>query len=236
MPADRIPTGQFVSPSFDRFGLGLFANRFPKNLGAVRLAVSGDVEHAIEVGAQLQALPRVEQISDFHCVTTWSVLDLRWSGYRFRDFYEQIVLPMAQPKSNATFVVLKGQDGFRTCMQLSDLLAENVLLADTLNGAPLNIAHGAPLRLIAPAHYGYKNMKHLAAIEFWTDSRNYKFPSPYPGLMDHPRARVEFEERTRLVPAWLIRYLYRALIPWARRKSAQALEKYEQSSRENPES
>ena len=229
--APALPPGQFVHANFDRFGLGLFANRFPARPDRARLSVGGDVDHVLDVSDQLQTLPRVDQISDFHCVTTWSVLGLRWSGYRFRDFYEQIALPMAKPKHNALFVVLKGQDGFRTCMHLSDLLADDVLLADRLNGEALGVAHGAPLRLIAPAHYGYKNMKHLEAVEFWTDRRNYRFPFPYPDLMDHPRARVEFEERASFLPLWLIRPLYRALMPLARRKSRKALEKYEQSSR-----
>jgi DMSO/TMAO reductase YedYZ molybdopterin-dependent catalytic subunit len=48
---------------------------------------------------------------------------------------------------------------------LSDLLAAEVLLADILDGLPLSMEHGAPLRLVAPAHYGYKSVKHLSGIE-----------------------------------------------------------------------
>lgn len=66
--------------------------------------------------------------------------------------------------------------------------------------------------LIALAHYGYKNVKHLIAIEFWRDRRGYRFPLPYPSLMEHPRARVALEERGRFLPAWLFRALYRPLI------------------------
>ena len=70
--------------------------------------------------------------------------------------------------------------------------------------------HGAPLRLIAPAHYGYKSVKHLHRIEFWRSDEHYR---PY-GLrfMVHPRARVAFEERGQWVPGWLLRHLYRPLI------------------------
>jgi DMSO/TMAO reductase YedYZ molybdopterin-dependent catalytic subunit len=35
----------------------------------------------------------------------------------------------------------------------------------------LTVAHGAPLRLVAPAHYGYKSAKHLSRIEFWRDGK-----------------------------------------------------------------
>ncbi len=222
-----LPPGQFAFPSFDRFGLGLFANRFPDSPSAVRISVAGDVGTALVVGEQLNSLPRVEQVSHFHCVTTWSVLNLHWRGYRFADFYERIVLPLARPDEKSQFVVLKGQDGYRTCMYLPDLLQPDVLLADTLNDEPLGIAHGAPIRIVAPAHYGYKNMKHICAIEFWIDRRNYTFPFPYPSFMDHPRARVEFEERGRLFPSSWLRYFYRALIPWVRYTSRSALEKYQ---------
>jgi DMSO/TMAO reductase YedYZ molybdopterin-dependent catalytic subunit len=106
-----------------------------------------------------------------------------------------------------------------------------VLLADTLGGEPLNVAHGAPLRLVAPAHYGYKNLKHLAAIEYWTDRRHYRFPWPYPNLMDHPRARVALEERARFLPAWLLRPFYRMVMPLARAKAARGLAAYERQNR-----
>jgi len=221
-----LPPGQIARTTFDRFGLGLFANRFPTSPSLIRIEIAGDVEKPAVVENQIFNLPRIEQISDFHCVTTWSVLALKWGGFRFSDFYERIVVPLAAPRTGASFVVLKGQDGFRVSMQLQDLLQPDVLLADSLNDEPLGIAHGAPLRLVAPAHYGYKNMKHICAIEFWTDGRHYSFPFPYPNLMDHPRGRVAYEERAKLIPGAWIRILYRALIPLARRKSRKALERY----------
>ena len=221
-----LPPGQHVSLSFDRFGLGLFANRFPVNPDVIEFTIGGDVAQSVTVSKQLAALPRVEQVSDFHCVTTWSVQSVRWGGVRFSDFYREVVVPLARPQQGANFVVLRGQDGFRVSMQLEDLMGPDVLLADTLDGQPLGIAHGAPLRLVAPAHYGYKNAKHLGAIEFWTERGNYRFPFPYPDLMDHPRGRVAFEERARFLPLWIIRPLYRALIPLARYKMRKALQTY----------
>jgi DMSO/TMAO reductase YedYZ molybdopterin-dependent catalytic subunit len=221
-----LPPGQFVYPSFDRFGLGLFAKRFPNQPERIELSIGGDVESPLTVSGELSSLPRVEQVSDFHCVTTWSCLDVRWSGVRFSDFYEQIVAPRVKPQDGATFVVFRGQDGYACSMQLADLLAPDVLLADTVDGHDLGIEHGAPLRLVAPAHYGYKNVKHIAAIEFWRDRRYYRFPFPYPQLMDHPRGRVAFEERARYLPIWLVRLVYRALMPGARSKMRKALLAY----------
>lgn len=221
-----LPPGQIKYPSYDRFGLGLFAGRFPQQTDRITIKLGGNVSNHTVISHELERLPRIEQVSDFHCVTTWSVQGLSWAGVRFSDFYQQIVIPLAKPKDNQHFVVFRGQDGYACSMQLQDLLADDVMLADTLNGRKLDIDHGAPLRLVAPAHYGYKNVKHIQSIEFWADSQYYRFPLPYPNLMDHPRGRVALEERAAYVPNWIIRPLYRFLQPFARRKHAKNLERH----------
>ena len=219
-----LPPGQRETPDFPRFGLTPFAVRFPTVTDAIHLQIGGDVETPIDVGNALGGALRIEQRSDFHCVTTWTRKDLAWGGIRFSDFYSQLVLPLAGPAADATFVVLRGQDGARTSLPLEDLLAPDVLLADRLNGHPLSIAHGAPLRLVAPAHYGYKSVKHLSHIEFWRSSRNYR---PL-GLrfMVHPRARVVLEDRGQWVPGWLLRYLYRPLVQPTVRRFELAMEQH----------
>jgi len=207
----KLPPGQYELDQFPRFGLSQFANRFPRETRQIYLKITGDVDESITVSDELRHLSRVDQISDFHCVTTWTRRSLRWSGFRFSDFYEQIVIPRARPQRDTPFVIFRGQDGYATSLPLADLLADTVLLADRLNGEPLSIEHGAPLRLVAPAHYGYKNPKHVCAVEFWSDDRQYRSPTPF-RFMSHPRARVALEERGRGVPGWLLRYLYRPMV------------------------
>lgn len=223
--SNPLPTGQHETQEFHRFGLTQFAERFPSQTESADLEVAGRVVHELQLRDALSGLPRTEQVCDFHCVTTWSCRALRWEGVRFSDFYSRVVLPRAEPHEGATLVALRGQDGARTGMLLEDLLAPDVLLADRLNGEAIPVDHGAPLRLIAPAHYGYKSVKHLSRIEFRDPSEDYRVS----GLrfMDHPRARVAFEERGRLFPGWLLRLLYRPLIAgtvarFARAKSRQA--------------
>ncbi len=218
-----LPPGQREIGTFPRFGLTPFAVRFPRTLETT-IQIGGNVEAAVEVGKELDRVARVEQCSDFHCVTTWTRRGLQWGGIRFSDFYQQIVVPLARPSPDATFVVLRGQDGARTSLPLDDLLAPDVLLADRLDGRPLPIEHGAPLRLIAPAHYGYKSVKHLNRIELWRSSANYR---PF-GLrfMVHPRARVSKEERGQWVPGWLLRYLYRPLIRPTASRFERAMRQY----------
>jgi DMSO/TMAO reductase YedYZ molybdopterin-dependent catalytic subunit len=206
----ELPPGQRERPDFPRFGLTPFAERFPASTDAPRLRISGDVATPLELDNAMAGLERVTQVSDFHCVTTWTRRGLEWGGVRFAEFFRNVVVPRVAPASDATFVVLRAQDGARTSLPLEDLLADDVLLADRLDGAPLPIEHGAPLRLVAPGHYGYKSVKHLDRIEFWRSDAAYR---PF-GLkfMVHPRARVALEERGQWVPGWVLRRLYRPLI------------------------
>ncbi|WP_293372384.1 molybdopterin-dependent oxidoreductase [Nevskia sp.] len=225
----ELPPGQRARRDFPRFGLGKFALRFPATPERIRVRIAGDVERELIVEDRLATLPRVDQTSDFHCVTTWSALEQNWSGWRFSDVYDQLVCRESVPLSGAEVVVFRGEDGYCSCLMLDDLLKPDVMLADRLNGQSLGLEHGAPLRLVAPAHYGYKNVKHLVAIEFWRDRRAYRFPFPYPALMDHPRARVAFEERGRWIPGAILRRLYRLIVPFTVWNFARALEAHRRS-------
>ncbi len=223
--SDSLPPGQRSTDDFPRFGLTQFARRFPSQISRVDLEVVGRVENELRLTDALHGLPRSEQVSDFHCVTTWSRRSLRWGGVRFVDFYNAVVLPRARPLSGATLVALRGQDGARTGMLLTDLLGEDVMLADTLEGEPLSVEHGAPVRLVAPAHYGYKSMKYLTRLEFRSAGSGYRVSALR--FMDHPRARVALEERGRWAPGWLLRYLYRPLVSGTITQFAEALAQHE---------
>ncbi len=218
---NSLPAGQRARDTLPRFGLLPFAARFPHDPARRRLAIAGAVAQPIDIDADhLEAL-RTEQTSDLHCVTTWSVQGLRWSGFAVEALFERHIADRARPDPTATWVLLRGQDGYRSAMSLADLLRPGVLLADRLNGEPLSIAHGAPWRLVAPAHYGYKSVKHLARIDFV-----HAMPNLYPfgfRFLNHPRGRVEFEERGRGLPGWLFRWLYRPFVPYTAARFEQAL-------------
>jgi len=224
----ELPLGQYESEEFPRFGLTPFAYRFPREVERVELQVGGEVECPTTISDALQQLPRVEQVSDFHCVTTWSRLSLAWSGYRFSDFYESIVRPTIRPRPEANIVMLRGQDGYESSLPLADLLADDVLLADQLEGEPLSVEHGAPLRLVVPAHYGYKSMKHLSKIRF-CDEESFEHPSKF-RFMQHQRGRVAFEERARGIPGWLLRFVYRPLIRSTAARFHRAMQSYGSST------
>ena len=216
-----LPPGQRARKDFPRFGLTPYATRFPARPADSCLVVAEAGLDELTLAHPFAELARVEQRCDFHCVTTWSCRGLLWSGVRFADFYRHQVVPRLRDAGAIRSVLLRAQDGYRTTLPLADLLAADVLLADRLDGVPLGVEHGAPLRLVAPAHYGYKSVKHLARLEFWPHEpplRNGAF-----GFIDHPRGRVAHEERARVLPGWLLRWLYRPLVPGTVRRFGEAM-------------
>jgi len=221
------PPGQQARLDFPRFGLPPYAKRFPTDIDAriVVIDVNGESQLSIDVSSCELAQYSIK--SDFHCVTTWSYIGANWSGVSFADFYEKYVSHLIDQDAPIVGAVLCGQDGYRTSLILKDLLMEGVMLADSLDGQPLSIEHGAPLRLIAPEHYGYKNLKHLKKIEFYT-----KMPVVKRGIrafLDHPRARVKEEERGRWVPGWILRYIYRTLIARTVRQFSDGMRLYKKN-------
>ena len=156
---DRLPPGQKLAEGFPVLDLGIHPE-VPEDEWS--LTIGGDIEHPLTLDrATFTELPHTESVSDFHCVTTWSTYDLEWGGVRFSEIVDRVL-----PHEDAAFVFLTGYDGYSTNLALGDLLGENILLADTLNGKPLPLKHGGPLRLVVPHLYAWKAAKFLRTITF----------------------------------------------------------------------
>ncbi len=126
-----------------------------------RLRVDGLVAQPLELSyAELLALPRAHQVTDFHCVTGWSVQNVRWGGVRFHD-----LLAAARPLATAralTFV--SAEVPYLDSLTLEQALRPDVMLAYRMEGRPLTRDHGAPARVVIPEMYGYKGVKWLSQI------------------------------------------------------------------------
>ena len=131
------------------------------NRSTWRLTIDGLVEQQVELSyADLQALPRVEQVSDFHCVTGWSVSGVRWTGVRFRD-----LLAAARPLPTAKALGFFSGDGaYSDSLTTEQADLAGAMLAYEMNGEPLTRPHGAPARLVIPEMYGYKGVKWVNKI------------------------------------------------------------------------
>jgi DMSO/TMAO reductase YedYZ molybdopterin-dependent catalytic subunit len=170
--------------------------------------------------AELARLPRTELAADFHCVAGWSATGLRWEGVTFATFYRKIVEPSLRPGASVTHVSFRGLDGYRSVVTIEDALADDVLIAEHLDGRPLGADHGAPVRLVSPKQYGFINTKHLCRIELHTTApaESYRNAPLVTKVFlrwlatPHPRARVWEEERHRYLPGRALRYVYRPLI------------------------
>jgi DMSO/TMAO reductase YedYZ molybdopterin-dependent catalytic subunit len=126
------------------------------------LAVNGEVENPLKLDFEgVLKLPKVESISDFHCVESWSVLNCRWEGVRFKQIVE-----LVKPKPNAKYVSFYCADGYSTSLSLEELSDNDVLLAYKLDGNFLEEGLGAPLRLVVPSKYAYKSAMWLTQIRF----------------------------------------------------------------------
>jgi len=137
------------------------------------LTIDGLVKSPVTLNYDdLKVLPRVEQISDFHCVEGWSVQDIKWGGFRFGDIMKKV-----ESAPEARYVIFhalgeteskpNGQDHYIESFPISELLdpEREIMLVLEMNGEPITHDHGAPLRLIAPYDLGYKNIKFINRIE-----------------------------------------------------------------------
>jgi sulfoxide reductase catalytic subunit YedY len=106
-------------------------------------------------------IPRQFQVSDFHCITGWSVYRVTWEGIPLSHFLDQ-----AGVKSKAKFVKFYSGDGVYTdTLTLKQARLEDVIVAVMLDGKPVPQQLGGPIRLIVPKMYAYKSVKWLQAIE-----------------------------------------------------------------------
>lgn len=139
-----------------------------------RLEIGGLVHNPVTLTFDdLLALPQVDDVSDFHCVTTWSRFDNHWRGVRFRTLAELVV-----PDDAARFVLCTGYDHmpgtsipYTTNLPLARAIEDDVLLVHTWEGQPLPREHGGPVRMITPKLYAWKGTKWIRRIEFLAEDR-----------------------------------------------------------------
>ncbi|MBX7100978.1 MAG: sulfite oxidase-like oxidoreductase [Myxococcaceae bacterium] len=160
----RLPPGQHLTKSWPVLDLGV---KPEVSTSAWRLTVDGAVDAPVTLDwAAFQALPQVKDDSDFHCVTTWSLMDSTWTGVPV-----STVLALAQPKAEATHLMTYAADGYTTNLPIEEALKDDVLLVHAWNGQPLTKEHGGPVRMITPQLYAWKGAKWINRIELLTKDR-----------------------------------------------------------------
>jgi DMSO/TMAO reductase YedYZ molybdopterin-dependent catalytic subunit len=127
-----------------------------------RLEIGGLVRKPVSLTYdELRKLPQAHQTSTFHCVTGWTVHNVRWSGVRFEH-----LLKLCEPLPSAhaiRFVSL--EQPYDDSLTLTQTRLADVMVALELDGAPLSRPHGSPARVVIPEMYGYKGVKWLTRME-----------------------------------------------------------------------
>ena len=160
----RVPPGQYLT---DRFPVLTYGDNPAFDLNTWSLSIWGEVESPFTLRwAELMELEQHEVTTDIHCVTRWSKLDTTWQGARVSDLLER-----AQVKPTGTHVMAHSDGGYTTNIALEALLDDDVLVAHTYDGKPLEPDHGAPLRLLVPKRYFWKSAKFLRQLEIMPADR-----------------------------------------------------------------
>ncbi len=156
--ADRVPPGQHLAKGFPVLTYGDTPQVAQADWS---LTITGLAEPKTLTWAEVMALPQSEFTADFHCVTTWSKLDVSWVGVKIPDLMAHIQL-----EPQAAHVMLHCYGGYTTNLALEDFVRPENFLAHTLFGEPLPAEHGGPMRVVVPHLYAWKSAKWVNGLEF----------------------------------------------------------------------
>lgn len=160
----QLPVGQIRTTKWPVLDLGYHPD---VSLDRWRLYVDGEVENPVILKwDDFMNLPQTEDTSDFHCVTTWSRMDVPWVGVRLADLAAYVV-----PKETATHIMCYGYDTYTTNLSLEEALKSDVLLVHTADNQPLAKEHGGPARMITPQLYAWKGAKWIKRIQFLPENK-----------------------------------------------------------------
>ena len=135
----KLPVGQREVPNWPVLDLGI-QPQIPLDKWAWKSRRSGKSLY-VDLERFYESSRRSKDVSDFHCVTSWSRMDNQWEGVRFKTLAEK-----AKLKSSAKFVYITGHDGYSTNLKLQECLDDDVLIVHHWNGIPLPREHGGPAR------------------------------------------------------------------------------------------
>jgi sulfoxide reductase catalytic subunit YedY len=144
------------------------------------LEVDGLVEEPLRLTlAELRSWPKQVQVTKHCCIQGWSAV-ASWGGVRLNE-----IIRRCHPLPGARYVVFHAMDDkstsepdpggtgyFYGTIDLSLAAHPQTILAYEMNGEPLPVAHGAPLRLRVETQLGFTMVKYVRRIEFVRDYRN----------------------------------------------------------------
>ena len=147
-----------------------FDDLVAENFASYRLRVGGLVGTPREFSlADLKAMAKQEQITTHFCIQGWSGV-AEWGGVPMHNILD-LVKPMPAARYAVFYSLADGADGGRyyDVHSIENMRHELTILAYEMNGKPVSVLHGAPLRLRCENELGFKMVKWVVAIEFVAD-------------------------------------------------------------------
>jgi len=142
-----------------------------------RLEIKGLVEKPLKLSlADIQTRPAVSQVITLECISNPIGGDLI-STAEFTGVPLKEILQEAGLKQGVQEIYIQSLDGFYESVTKSDMMDERTLLVYQMNGQPLPLEHGFPLRIYIPNRFGMKQPKWIASMEaidhngpgYWVD-------------------------------------------------------------------
>ncbi len=129
------------------------------NPDTFKLIIDGAVNQPMQLSmSDLRKIPLQSMVIRHVCVEGWAAI-VQWGGVRLRD-----LIALTQPQASARYVYFTSGDGYYESWDMPSALHPQTLLAYQMNGQPLPVDNGAPLRLAAPIKLGYKQSKWVTKV------------------------------------------------------------------------
>jgi DMSO/TMAO reductase YedYZ molybdopterin-dependent catalytic subunit len=162
-------TGQvMITPNADFYTVAYAAEK-PDMPNQWNLTVGGNVDKPMTLSLDdIRAMPVSEEMRTLECISNPAggplISNAVWKGIKMKDLLERVGV-----KPSTIEIRLESFDGYSTAIPLDLAMHDHSLLAYEMNGEPLPIEHGKPLRCLWPGHYGMKQPKWLTKITAITD-------------------------------------------------------------------
>lgn len=168
-PATPSQPGQvMITPTADFYTVA-YSSEAPSYPSDWKLTLAGNLSTPATLTLDdIRAMPVVEEMRTFECISNPAggplISNAVWKGIKMKDLMERVGV-----KPNTIEIKLESFDGYSTSIPLDLAMDEHALLAYEMNGQPLPIEHGKPLRCLWPGRYGMKQPKWLTTITALTD-------------------------------------------------------------------
>ena len=144
----------------------LIVNGFSRNSPVLdpqefRLTIDGAVAKPLSLAlSDLYSIDKKSMVIRHVCVEGWAAV-VQWAGVSLVDLAR-----LAQPASDVKYVYFQSADGYYESWDIASVLHPQTILAYEMNGSPIPVPNGAPLRLASPIKLGYKLSKWVTRITF----------------------------------------------------------------------